>query len=114
MKKFYAFAAAAIATLSMNAQLYVVGNGTGLAWTPETPLTVEKAADGTYTFEVASLVEFKMSKTFGDWDAFNAGGLVANVSKDLLGTAVELSEGDANIGAPWKGSLLYTSPSPRD
>lgn len=102
MKKLYAFAAAALATVSMNAQLYVCGAGDGLAWTPEDPMVVE-LADGAYTFEITNLTQFKISTAMGTWDDFNAACYVANVTKDLLGTPVELVPGDANIGTPWKG-----------
>ena len=70
MKKFYAFAAAAIATVSMNAQLYVVGAGQGLAWEPATPFVVE-LADGAYTFEVKDLTQLKISTAMGSWEDFN-------------------------------------------
>lgn len=102
MKKFYAFAAAVLATMSMNAQLYVVGNGEGLGWTPESPLAVEET-EGQYVFDVANLVEFKVSTTMGSWDEFNAGCMTCTYPKASLGTAVALEAGDANIGTPWKG-----------
>lgn len=102
MKKFYAFAAAAIATLSMNAQLYVCGAGEGLDWAPATPLVVE-AADGAYTFDVKSLTQFKISTAFGSWDEFNAGCYVCNYTEENLGKPVELTKGDANSSTPWKG-----------
>lgn len=103
MKKFYAFAAAAVATLSMNAQLYVVGAGEGLGWTPETPLTVE-LADGAYTFEVKNLTSFKMSTAMGSWDDFNAGILGCSFTEADLGNPLNLSkEYTDNINTPWKG-----------
>jgi len=104
MKKFYAFAAAAVAALSMNAQLYVVGAGEGLNWAPEAPMTIEAGADGNYTFDINQLSAFKMSTAMGDWDTFNAGALYANMTEELLGTPVALEiNGDPNINAPWKG-----------
>lgn len=103
MKKFYAFAAAALAAVSMNAQsLYVCGNGEGLGWDPANPMTVD-LADGAYTFEVKNLVEFKVSTAFGSWDEYNAGVYTCTYAEDALGTPVALVAGDANIGCPWKG-----------
>lgn len=102
MKKFYAFAAAAIATVSMNAQLYVVGAGEGLAWAPETPMVVD-AADGAYTFEVKDLTQFKISLAMGSWDDFNAAAYTCTYTADDMGKPVELVQGDGNIGTPWKG-----------
>ena len=102
MKKIYALAAAAVATLSMNAQMYVCGNGVGLGWEPATPLEVT-AEGGFYTTTIADLVEFKISSTKGDWDAFNAGAYTVNYVEENIGTAVELTPSDANISAPWKG-----------
>lgn len=102
MKKFYAFAATALAAVSMNAQLYVVGDGEGLAWSPDAPMVVEEA-NGAYTFEVANLVQFKISTTQGTWDEFNAGALGCLYTKDDLGKAVAIESWEANIVAPWKG-----------
>lgn len=102
MKKFYAFAAAAIATLSMNAQLYVCGAGEGLAWEPATPMEVE-LADGAYTFEVKNLTQFKISTAKGTWDEFNGGAYTCTCTEENLGTAIDLVKGDGNIGTPWKG-----------
>ena len=102
MKKFYAFAAAAMAAMSMNAQLYVCGNGEGLGWTPDDPMVVTEA-NGTYTLEVKSLVEFKISTTKGTWDEYNAGCLTCAYTADDMGKPVALVSGDGNIGAPWKG-----------
>lgn len=102
MKKFYAFAAVAALALSANAQLYVCGQGDGLAWSPEAPLEVA-LANGAYTFDVANLAQFKISTTFGDWDTFNGGAKTAIVNEADLGTAVALTDGDANIMCPWEG-----------
>ncbi len=38
MKKLYALAAVAALAFSANAQLYIVGNGEGLAWDPAAPI----------------------------------------------------------------------------
>lgn len=107
MKKFYAFAAAALATMSMSAQLYVVGNGDGLGWEPTTPLEVA-LTDGAYTFEVTNLIEFKMSTAKGDWATFNNASYYATINKADLGTAVALEsmegiDNPGNIAVPWKG-----------
>ena len=40
MKKLYSVAAIAALALSANAQIYIVGSGVGLDWTPETPMEV--------------------------------------------------------------------------
>ena len=102
MKKFYAFAVAALATMSMNAQLYVCGAGEGLGWEPGTPMEVTEA-DGKYTFDIAGLTQFKLSTAMGTWDEFNAGGLTCEYTEENLGSAVALVQGDGNIGTPWKG-----------
>ena len=102
MKKLYAFAAAALATVSMNAQLYVCGAGDGLAWEPATPYVVE-LTDGAYTFEVNNLTQFKISTSMGSWEDFNANCLVCAYTEENIGKPVELVSGDANIGTPWKG-----------
>lgn len=106
MKKFYAFAAAVVAALSMNAQdgapLYVTGDCTTPAWDPATPAEFTYA-DGVYTIELANANAFKISTAMGTWDDFNAAALKAVVEKDQLGTPVALEVGDANINTPWKG-----------
>lgn len=105
MKKFYAFAAAAVAALSMNAQtLYVCGAGQGLAWDPSAPLEVALAGDA-YTFDVDDLVQFKISTAMGTWNDFNAAAVCcADMTKDMLGQPQALSAGDGNIGTPWMGN----------
>lgn len=72
MKKFYAFAASALAALSMNATLYVVGAGDGLTW--DLPgKAYEANADGTYTLQITNLTKFKASTTnTTNWDEYNA------------------------------------------
>lgn len=108
MKKFYAFAVAVAAALSMNAQLYVVGSGsigeTALGWTPEAPYTVEAGANG-YEFTLTQPNGgVKMSTAMGDWTAFNGGALYANLTEENLGQAVALeNNGDPNIMFPWVG-----------
>lgn len=109
MKKFYAFAAAAVAALSMNAQsLYLVGNGEGLAWDPSDPMEVTLEGDA-YTFDINNLVAFKMSTvkaaSANEWDAYNAAALYASITEENLGTPVALElNGDSNITTPWPGN----------
>lgn len=61
MKKFYSFAIAIMAALSMNGQIYIVGTGDGLGWDPSNPLTIEPNGDGSYSFELKGLSAFKVS-----------------------------------------------------
>ncbi len=111
MKKFYAFAAAAVAALSMNAQtLYICGAGDGLDWVPTAPMEVE-LVDGAYTFDIDNLTQFKISTAIGEpaegdtdgWNSYNAAAKTCVYTEDDLGSAVALEDGDANIGTPWKG-----------
>lgn len=110
MKKFYVMAAAAMAALSMNAQLYLVGAGEGLGWEPTAPMTIE-AKDGNYAFTINDLTSLKMSTvkpaegSETAWDEFNAAALFTNVTKENLGKALDLEiNGDANVTMPWKGT----------
>ena len=108
MKKFYTLAAAVVAALSMNAQLYVVGSGsigdTPLAWEPATPYTVEAGANG-YEFTLTQPNGgVKMSTTMGDWDTFNAGCLYGAITEDNLDTAIALENNSGpNLLFPWNG-----------
>lgn len=112
MKKIYALAAATLAAVSMNAQLYVCGNGEGLGWDPTNPFEVELTGD-VYKFTINNLVEFKMSSAMGNaegaddtekWAPFNENCYYANVTEDLVGQPVELEiNGETNFSAPWKG-----------
>lgn len=106
MKKFYAFAAAALLATAANAQtLYICGNGDGLAWDPFNPaqMTYE---NGEFTYECTNLVSFKLSTNSGDWDAengFNSGVLGCSYG-DQPGVAVPLEQGFSNnIDTPWTG-----------
>lgn len=110
MKKLYALLAAAATFVGANAQLYFVGAGEGLDWTPETPLTVE-LKDGAYTTTINNLTQFKMSTVQGSWDDFNSGALTASLTEGSVGNAVELTPGDANIMVPWKGDWTITVPA---
>ena len=120
MKKFYAFAAAVIATLSMNAQLYMVGdgsvNGVATGWVASAPVAFE-LVDGNYVLDVTNLNSFKISTVIGDaadgndgWNTFNNASLYANVSAEDVENAVavelESMEGvdnPGNIVTPWAG-----------
>lgn len=104
MKKIYALVAAAAATMSMNAQLYVVGNGDNLAWDPAAPMVVN-AENGQYKFTITNLVEIKMSSAYGDWDTFNAACLYADFTKlDQIGQPLTLEiNGATNFSMPYTG-----------
>lgn len=87
MKKFYALAAAACLAFGANAQLYVCGSGTvngteTLAWTPETPVTINTNADGDYEFTYTMEGGFKMSTVSGTWDEWNTGALYCNIATE--------------------------------
>ncbi|MDE6718150.1 MAG: hypothetical protein K2J70_08160 [Muribaculaceae bacterium] len=106
MKKFYAFAAAAMMAVSANAAdvIYLCGNGEGLGWNPGEPFEVQ-LVDGKFTAEIPNLVEFKISTTKSadsEWAGYNEGALTCTYG-DKQGVAVALEAGDANISAPWKG-----------
>lgn len=105
MRKFYLLAAAAVAALTMNAQdLYVCGQGVGLGWDPANPKTVSLSGNE-YRFSVEDLVQFKISTSYGSWDDFNANAMTCvDITDDMLGQAIGLSAGDANIGTPWTGN----------
>lgn len=110
MKKLYALLAAAATFVGANAQLYFVGAGEGLAWTPETPMTVE-LKDGAYTTTINNLTQFKVSTVMGDWDTFNGGALTASLTEESVGNAVELTLGTQDIMVPWKGDWTITVPA---
>lgn len=103
MKKFYTLAAAAVLAMSANAQLFVCGDGEGIAWTPDAPMEVA-LVNGSYTFDINNLSMFKISTTFGDWDTFNGGAKTATVEESNLGSPVALVDGDVNIMCPWIGN----------
>lgn len=112
MKKFYAFAAAALcaASFSANATIYLCGAGEGLGWDPATPMTVE-AANGAYTLDIDNLNEFKISTAMGDWDTFNAAAIgVVSITKADLGKALPLVDWGENTSMPWKGDYHIVIP----
>lgn len=114
MKKFYAFAAAAMMTASAFAQagapLYITGGTTGAEfpggnWNPVTPdeFTYD-AASNTYTFEQEGLSMFKVSTACGDWDTFNEKAIgIADFTKEMLGVATPLVPWGENTMCPWPG-----------
>ena len=118
MKKFYAFAAAAVAALSMNAQngapLYATGAAPAFdpQWSPSEP--AEFVWDGTnYTLELDGLTQFKISTAKDadateNWASFNAACLCAAYTEADLGKPVALAASDGNIGTPWEGKYVVT------
>lgn len=118
MKKFYAFAAAALVAVSANAQaLYMTGasaaaeeGGLPAQWDPANPAEFA-IVDNNFELEVAGLSSFKISTVKGTydaetgaaiWDEFNGNALTC-VYPDEQGVAVDLEAGDANIMCPWTG-----------
>ena len=77
MKKFYSFAVAALAALSMNANLYVCGDGSNMTW--DMPgVEVSPNAAGLYVFDLEGVYSWKMANLDAapaSWDDFNAGAL---------------------------------------
>lgn len=89
--------------MGMSAQtLYVCGQGDGLAWTPEAPYEVNPT-NGSYTFEITNLAQFKVSTAFGDWDTFNGAAIGCNFTEGDLGKPVALAPYQNNIMCPWIG-----------
>ena len=74
MKKLYSIAVAALTALSMNAQIYFCGDGTGLGWDPSNPKQVDLTGDS-YTVTLNNVTKFKFSTQKGsnseDWNTFN-------------------------------------------
>lgn len=117
MKKFYAFAAAALCALAANAQaLYITGAGdfTNGTWNPAGADQFE-TVDGNFQIQINNLTQFKISTVLpgeeltGDdaWGPFNEAALTCNYGEEP-GVAVALEQGDANIICPWKGDYTIT------
>ena len=114
MKKFYAFAAAAVAALSMNATIYVVGSGEGLTWDlPGNPVTA--GADGNYQFTVNGLTMLKFATVeTTDWDVFNEQAYASGeetFDEGVLaagGQTLPLVSWGDNQEFPWKGDYTIT------
>lgn len=105
MKKFYAFAAAAMMAATAMAQngapLYCTGDFATSNWAPDAPIEFT-FADGKYTLDIEGTAMFKISTAMGDWDTFNAGCLTCNYGEEP-GATIALEPGDANILCPWAG-----------
>ncbi len=103
MKKLYTLAAVAALAFSANAQLYIVGNGEGLAWDPAAPMTVQ-LENNAYTVTINNLVQFKMSTASGTWDDFNGAALSCIPTEETLGTPMPLTKVEGDMYTPWKGT----------
>lgn len=129
MKKFYAFAAAALAAVSMNAQVYIVGNfgGDGGTWTPEAPVALEKNADGnweitleTSMFKVSTVGTYEEGKLDEEgnpmdaWAQFNAGALAPAPEDQEEGAVVLKADqvGKALALRPWGENILTPPTNP--
>ena len=110
MKKLYAFAAAALATVSMNAQVYLCGNwNSDLGWLPESPKEFVENEQGDWQLTV-HLQEFKLSTAKGSWDVFNAKAMSVNkgaVTADMIGTPQPLMAWGENATLPWEGDWTF-------
>lgn len=119
MKKFYAFAAAAMMALAANAQdgapLYITGAGNFAngEWSAGNPDEFTYA-DGVYTIEVANLTQFKMSTVCdptsgnGGWEGYETGLIGCNYGSKA-GVTVDLEKDyGANMKTPWKGDYTIT------
>lgn len=107
MKKFTTFlAAAALTALSMNAQVYIVGDFQG--WNISNPTVIQPGATG-YDFTLNSVGEFKMSSANpnGEWDTFNEGAFTT--IKSITGAGeYDLFSSNMNTILPWKGNWHFT------
>ena len=110
MKKLYTLALAAAAALSVNAQVYFVGEFDGVAmWTPETPLEATVNADGNWEITLEKTGGFKMSTAKGTWEEFNAQAFSVNsgnVTEEYVGKFVDAMAWGENTSMPaqakWK------------
>lgn len=127
MKKFYAFAAVAIMALAANAQngapLYITGDSEAFGpskWNPDEPAMFEYV-DGVYTFEIASLTQFKISTKCGpgideegnpidSWTNYDSAGIGFAGSKEDgqladtdLDVPLTLVPWGSNVMCPWEG-----------
>lgn len=109
MKKLTLLAASALATLSMNAQLYVVGTFNDFSL--GNPKVVNASEDGTYTFTMNNTAKFKMSTVNSTaWDGdggFNSGAIGYSGEMTEPGTyAIEAWGEDQTF--PWYGDWTVT------
>lgn len=110
MKKLYTLALAAAAALSVNAQVYFVGEFDGVQmWTPETPVEATLNGDGNWEITLKNTGAFKMSTAKGDWDTFNGKAFSANggnITEDIVGKFVDAEAWGENTNLPgvadWK------------
>ena len=119
MKKFYAFAAAAMMAFAANAQngepLYATGAGDfpGGEWAPENAAQFVYE-NGAYTLKITNLAQFKLSTAIGDWNTFNAGAYIVDggygeepgVPRPLMFAGDQADP--ANIMCPYKGDYTIT------
>ena len=116
MKKFYAFAAAALCALAANAQngapLYATGAGPAFepSWDPANAVAFTYG-DGVYTLKLEGLTQFKISTANGTWDDFNTGALSyegAPNTKLELDKATALVASDQHLVTPGEGTYIIT------
>ena len=115
MKKFYAFAIAALSALAMNAQtIYMMGSGDGLGWENWPGKVVNPSTDGSYSVTIDNLSAFKMSTTQATgWDDFNATafGYSGTFGDDVFlpnGMTVDLEPWGENQDMPFPGNYTIT------
>lgn len=116
MKKLFIMAFAAATAICAQAQLYVVGNGSGMTW--DLPgQTVDANADGSYTINLSACDQFKVSKNNSTaWDgegAYNAGALYPSTPFDDTvyspnGQTVTTVTNGENISLPANGRYTIT------
>ncbi len=123
MKKFYAFAAAALAAVSMNGQVYLCGNWDNeKGWNPAEPLEFTKKADGNWEYANLHIQSFKISTVkaetgkigedgavISDWDQFNSGalGFEGEITEEMVGSAMALVPWGENLNLPWEGDWTF-------
>lgn len=119
MKKLYLLAAAGMTALTMNANLYLVGNGAGMTW--DLPGTeIAPNADGSYTLNLSACDQFKVSKVNSTaWDGdggYNSGAFAPKNADHSFTNAVFNTGGETvateawgeNISLPANGRYTIT------
>lgn len=117
MKKLYLLAGAALCAMTMNAQLYVVGNGTGMTWDLPGQM-ISANDDGSYTLNLSACDQFKVSRNNSTaWDgdgSFNAGTIapIGNAFSDAVfnqgGETLSTNINGENISLPANGRYTIT------
>lgn len=117
MKKLYLLASAALCAMTMNAQLYVVGNGTGMTWDLPGQM-ISANDDGSYTLNLSACDQFKVSRNNSTaWDgdgSFNAGTIapIGNAFSDAVfnqgGETLSTNINGENISLPANGRYTIT------